>query len=431
MTSTRRAFLASASTLGLAAFARELDAAAPPPVRFKWPWPVKSPDPHALGDPCAALLAATLYPPLYVRAVDGMLEPKGALAGPKEIKNGLRVDLVPGLRPSDVLASLAAAKSRGARLALRDVPVPRVEGEQSVVFPGFLDPDALMRRLATPLAGIARIEPRRLLPTGGWDLAVKERESTSVLELTRRPTTPAVGVQPSGLPRITRFELEGVVDLARSLRTFERFESELSYLADGLFAPRPGARPMDLGALAYVGLRAGTEVPELRSPGAVHRILESLPADRFGHLGLLRRGHVAAEPSSAHDTATLAPNVAVVARVSQPMLVGAAEILARELGGIARVLDDATFARVEAEGRFPLLLDLVRPIDDTAEGAAIALATFAGANVPKSGATPSSVGKEGSAVLGWEIALLGAQASHVWIPRAPFGGLDLAVGAVG
>ncbi|MBK7398887.1 MAG: hypothetical protein IPJ34_21985 [Myxococcales bacterium] len=140
---------------------------------------------------------------------------------------------------------------------------------------------------------------------------------------------------------------------------------------------------------------------------------------------------MAAEPVGAHDTASLAPNVAVVARVSQPMLVGAAEILARELGGIARVLDDATFARVEAEGRFPLLLDLVRPIDDTAEGAAIALATFAGANVPKSGATPSSVGKEGSAVLGWEIALLGAQASHVWIPRAPFGGLDLAVGAVG
>ncbi|MBK7398888.1 MAG: hypothetical protein IPJ34_21990 [Myxococcales bacterium] len=216
MTSTRRAFLAGASMLGLAAFTRELDAAAAPPVRFKWPWPVKAPDPHALGDPCAALLAATLYPPLYVRAVDGMLEPKGALAGPKEIKNGLRVDLVPGLRPSDVLASLAAAKSRGARLALRDVPVPRVEGEQSVVFPGFLDPDALMRRLATPLAGIARIEPRRLLPTGGWDLSVKERESTTVLELTRRPTTPAVGVQPSGLPRITRFELEGVVDLARA-----------------------------------------------------------------------------------------------------------------------------------------------------------------------------------------------------------------------
>ncbi len=428
----RRAFLASAALLGLSTRTTELDAAPSPPVRFKWPWPVRAPDPHALGDPCAALLAATLFPPLYVRAVDGMLEPKGALAGPKEIKNGLRVDLVPGLRPSDVLGSLAAAKSRGGRLALRDVPVPRVEGEQSVVFPGFLDPDALMRRLATPLAGVARIEPRRLLPTGGWDLAVKERESTSVLELTRRPTTPAVGVQPGGLPRIARFELEGVVDLARSLRTFERFESELSYLADGLFAPRPGARAMDLGALAFVGLRAGTEVPELRVPGAVQRILESLPADRFGHLGLLRRGHVAAEPlAGAPDAATLAPNVAVVARVSQPMLVGAAEILARELGGIARVLDDATFARVEAEGRFPLLLDVVRPIDDTAEGAAIALATFAGANVPKAGATPSSVGKEGSAVLGWELALLGAQASHVWIPRAPFGGLDLAVGAVG
>lgn len=427
----RRAFLAGALATS-AVLATPLGAAGPPPVRFKWPWPVRAPDPHALGDLAAALLAATLYPPLYVRAVDGMLEPRLALAGPKEIKNGLRIDLVPGLRPSDVLASIAAAKSRGARLALRDVPVPRVEGEQSVAFPGYLDPDGLMRRLATPLAGIARIEPRRVLPTGGWDLSVKDRESTTALEVTRRPVAAAVGVPPPGLPRLGRFEVEGVVDLARSLRTFERFESEVSYLADGLFAPRPGARPMDLGPLAYVGLRAGTEVPELQQRGAVQRIVESLPADRLGHLGFLRRGHVAPESAAASDVAALAPNVAVVARVSQPLLVAAAEILARELGGIARVLDDATFARVEAEGRFPLLLDVVRPIDETAEGAAVALATFGGATfAPKAGATPQLVGLDGSAALGWEIALLGAQASHVWIPRASFGGFDLATAAVG
>ncbi len=428
----RRGFLSALAALS--SFVPRVAGAATTQARMKWPWPVRLPDPHALGDPCAALLGATLFPPLYVRAVDGMLEPRLALAGPKEIKNGLRLDLVPGLRPSDVLASLAAAKSRGARLALRDVPVPRVEGLQSIAFPGFLDPDLLMRKLATPLAGIARIEPRRVLPTGPFDVVVKDRESTTALELTRRPTVPALpGPPPVGLPRLVRFELEGVVDLARALRTFERFESEISWLGDGLFAPRPGARQMDLGPLGYLALRAGSELPELRAPGAVLRIVESLSADRLGHLGLLRRGHVAADASSAAaDTASLAPNVAIVARVSQPMAVAAAEILARELGGIARVLDEASFARVEAEGRFPLLLDFVRSIDDTAEGAAIALATFAGsATVPKAGSTPRTVALESSAALGWEVALVGAQASHVWVPRAPLGGFDLSGGAVG
>ncbi len=396
------------------------------------------PDPHAANDLVAALLGSAWFPPLYVRAIDGMLEPRAAVGSPKEAKNGLRVDLAPGIRPSDVVASISNARAGGARLALRDVPVPRVDGAHGVVFPGLADQDALMRRLATPLAGVARVEPRRVLPTGPWDLAFDgssgSKDGIGILVGTRRPHAPAVGLVAQTFPsRATRFELEGAVELGRSLRAFERSETDVAWLTDGLFAPRPGARGMDLGPLAYLALRAGREAPELARPGAVLGIVDAIAEDRLDHLGLLRRGHVAkAADATVVDPATIAPNVPILVRASMPIAVAAAEILARDLGGIARMLDDATFDRSLRDGGFPLLLDVVRAVDESTDGAAVALATFEGATTPPaSGTSPRVVALSGSAALGWEIALIGAQAPQVWIPRAPFGGLDLEAAGIG
>ena len=407
-------------------------------VRMRWPWPVRSPDPHSATDLVAALIGAALFPPLYVRAIDGMLEPRAAVGAPKEAGKGalkgLRVDLAPGVRPSDVVSSISNARVGGARLALRDVPVPRVDGAHGVIFPGLVDHDALMRRLATPLAGIARIEPRRLLPSGPWDMSVETRDSVTSLRLVRRPNAPAVGLSASAHPtRIMRFELDGAVDLGRSLRAFERYESDVAWLTDGLFAPRPGARSIDLGALGYLALRAGKEAPELQRAGTVLSIVDAIASDRMSHLGLIRRGQLLTpESASGRDPSTLAPNVPVLVRSSMPIAVAAAEILARDLGGIARSLDDATFEKAMSDGRFPLALDVVRAIDDSPDGLAISLATFDGASVaPPVGSFARGVAEAGSAALGWEIALIGAEASHVWIPRAPLGGLDLEVGGVG
>jgi hypothetical protein len=405
---------------------------------MRWPWPVRMPDPHASNDLVSALIGAALFPPLYVRAIDGMLEPRAAVGAPKEAgkgaQKGLRVDLAPGIRPSDVVGSISNARSGAGRLALRDVPVPRVDGAHGVLFPGLVDHDALMRRLATPVAGIARIEPRRLMPSGPWDATVETRDAVTSLRLVRRPNAPAVGLSASAHPtRITRFELDGAVDLGRSLRAFERYESELAWLTDGLFAPRPGARPIDLGPLAFLALRAGKDAPELQRPGAVLAIVDSIAADRMSHLGLLRRGQLLTpEPMAGRDPSTLAPNLPVLVRSSMPIAVAAAEILARDLGGIARALDDATFDKALADTQFPLMIDVVRPIDDSADGIATALATFDGATVaPASGLGARGVAQAGSAAFGWEVSLIGAQASHVWIPRAPLGGLDLDVGGVG
>ncbi|MBI2393990.1 MAG: hypothetical protein HYV09_30750 [Deltaproteobacteria bacterium] len=433
----RRSFLASVAVAAAALVAPRAHGAART-VRLRWPWPVRAPNPHASNDLVASLVGLSLFPPLWVRAIDGMLEPRAAIGAPKDATSGtlkgLRVDLAPGVRPSDVVASFIEARASGARLALRDLPVPRVDGARGVFFAGLADQDALMRRLATPLAGIARYEPRRIVPSTAWDAAVEARDGSTTLRLVRRPYAPAVGLSAVAHPtRITRFELEGAVDLGRSLRAFERYETELAWLTDGLFAPRPGARPIDLGALGYLALRAGREVPELQRPGAVLAIVDAIAPDRMGHLGLLRRGHAArAEAAKPADAATLAPNVPIMVRASMPIAVAAAEILARDLGGIARALDDETFDKALSDGRFPLALDVVRPIDESADGAAIALATFDGAQTaPPTGGSARAVAQAGSAALGWEIALVGAQASHVWIPRAPFGGLDLEVGGVG
>src|SRR5262245_40718169 len=187
-------------------------------VRMKWPWPVRMPEPHASNDLAAALLGTVLFPPLYVRAIDGMLEPRLAVGAPREVgvgpQKGLRVDLSGAVRPSDVVASISNARSSGARLALREIPVPRVDGAHGVVFLGLADVDSLMRRLATPLAGIARFEPRKVLPTAPYDLSIEARPSgESRLTLNRRPSAPAVGMAAPPAARIARFELEGAVEL--------------------------------------------------------------------------------------------------------------------------------------------------------------------------------------------------------------------------
>ena len=401
---------------------------APPPIRMAWPWPVHAPDPWSSSDVVAALLGVALFPPLYVRAIDGYVEPKLAMGAPKERKLGVRVDLQPYIRPSDVVASLAKARTGGARLVLRDIPVPRVDGQHGVLFPFVGDIDGLMRKLATPLAGIARIEPRRFDPTGVFDMTVEERAGSKLLRLKRRSVWGAPSPALTLPHRVRVFELEGPLDLGESLRAFERGDTDVAWLGDGLFAARPGARSIDLGPLAYLALRAGKDAPELAHAGGVLGLVESIPKERLDHLGLMRRGHVA--PTSAAAFARSAPNVPpgipLLVRASSPIVIAAAEILARDIGATTQAIDDGAFDRTLAEGEFSLALDVVRPIDDTENGAAIALATFDGATIaPAATVGPHAVAAAGSAALGWEIALLGAEAGDVWIPRPPFGGLDL------
>jgi hypothetical protein len=347
----------------------------------------------------------------------------------------VRVDLPVYVRPADVVASLTHARGAGARLWLKDLPVPRVDGMHGVLFPFVGDVDGLMRRLATPLAGIARIEPRKVSAMGAFDIAIEavgggkivDPTAPRVLKLKRRnvwglPVPPLVNAH-----RLRTFELTGSIELAPSLRAFERGDTDVAWLGDGLFSPRVGARTIDLGPLAYLALRAGKQAPQIAHPGGVLGLVDSIAPDRLDHLGLLRRGHVApASGELARSVPSLASDTTIAVRASMPMLVAAAEIVARELEVRSTPLEDAAMDRALADGSFSLALEMVRAIDDTSDGAAIALATFDGATtMPPAGTTPRAVASQGTTAFGWEIALIGAQAGPVWIPRASFGGLDL------
>ena len=114
------------------------------------------------------------------------------------------------------------------------------------------------------------------------------------------------------------------------------------------------------------------------------------------------------------------------------MMLAAAEILARELECAPRIVDDATFEQLTSDGAFALAIDAIRALDDSAEGVAVAAATFDRAAVmPVAASTAASIAISGTTVLAWEIATIGAQAGSVWLPRAAGGGFDLESGAAG
>jgi hypothetical protein len=442
MISSRRAFLSTlgasvGAAIAAATFVDRSRAApsVPPPVRMAWPWPVRAPDPWATNDPVSALLGMSLFPSLYARAIDGVIEPKLALGAPKEAKLGVRVDLPTYVRPADVVASIYRARNAAAKLWLKDVPIPRVDGMHGVLFPFVGDVDGLMRKLATPLAGIARIEPRKVSPMGAFDASVEpigggkavDPAAPRVLKLKRRNVW-GVAVPPLvNAHRLRTFELSGAIDLAQSLRAFERGDTDVAWLGDGLFSPRTGARAIDLGPLAYVAVRAGKDAPEIAHPGGVLGLVDSIAPDRLDHLGLLRRGHLApAATAFPRSAPSLRPDLPIAVRASMPMLVAAAEVIARELGVKVAPLEDAAMDRALADGSFALALEMMRAIDETSDGAAASLATCIGApTLPPAGTTPRAIAAQASCALGWEIALIGAQAGPVWIPRAAFGGLDL------
>jgi hypothetical protein len=422
----RRALLQALGAGAVASLLPRSIEAAPRAVRMRWPWPVRPPRPYALDDLVSALLGATLYPTLYARALDGVIEPRLAVGMPHESKTGIRIDLGAALRPSDVVASISAARAGGASLLLRETPVPRIEGARSVMFPGTSDVDGLLRRLTSPLVGMSRMDPRGLGTTGAFDMVVDPRDGGQRLRLTRRPLAAATPGLParSGYAPIMRFELDGDIDLATSLRDFERGQSEIAWLGDGLFAPRPSSRPIDLGVLAHVAVVAGIDGGPLRAPGAIARAIDAIAPERLDHLGLFRRATLA-EPIASPPPARIADRAPILVRLSEPLLVSAAEILGRELGGQPEKLDDAAWAEAVRQGQGALSLRLIRPLEDGPDGAALALATLMGAPPPAAGVSARQLAASLPAAIGWDIMMVGAEASTVWVPRSTSGGLDL------
>src|SRR5262249_54985610 len=141
------------------------------------PWSLASIDPHRIDDATAALFADAFFDTLYARDEAGAIFPSLAESDPEIDKQNLRVPLPAGLPTPfdpaidarDVVASIARARSFGARGWLAEIPSPRADGRGAILFP-MKDAPKLTRALSSPLTAIVPIgfSPDRPDGTGAF-----------------------------------------------------------------------------------------------------------------------------------------------------------------------------------------------------------------------------------------------------------------------
>ncbi len=373
----RRAFLAGLTALGLApeiALAKGRIAIGGR-CSFRLPWPLGSVDPHRLDDGLAAILGDALFDTLYARDEGGAFVPVLAETEPEPEGNGLRVKLRAGLRtsrgrpfePRDARDAIARARSSGARAWLTDIPAPRVDGRS--LFFTTKDAARLVRALASPLVAMvpAGFAPEAPEGTGPFKWVAKD----GAIFLARN-TLAARG--PSFLDEI---EIRSAADLAASLRSFESGIDDLGWLGSGIIQPRAGSRPFDLGTVAFAVLFTGRDAGTWDAPGVAQRLCDGIPPSKLVPFAL--------GPSWAVDTQQTwggAP-AALLVREDAPWLVELAKAVAASLsrpGGevTARPVPPAELVQRRASRTFALALDVVRPLDRTAIGQLVGLATADG-----------------------------------------------------
>ncbi len=345
------------------------------------PWPTATIDPHRADDATSAILGAALFEPLYL--LPGTTTPTTTDAGaavpvlaesdPEPTHAGLRVALRAGLRSAhdrpidarDAVASIARARSLGARGWLADIPAPHMEGRGALVFATH-DAATLTRALASPLVAI--------VPSG---FAPERPDGTGPFRAERRGDALVLGrsAHAAGGPAF----LDEVVvhpspDLAAPLRAFEAGEDSLGWLGSGLHEPRPGAKAFDFGAVGWAVLRTGRDAGTWDAPGIAQRIADGIAYSRVAYL-------VLGPPWSAQsEQGWGGPACDLVVRDDAPWLVELAKAVAATIARpghevTARPAPIAEVAQRRASRAFALLLDVARPLAPTPLGTFVGLAT--------------------------------------------------------
>lgn len=341
------------------------------------PWPLASLDPHDGASFAAALFADAVFDTLYARDARGAFAPSLAEAEPEIVGDEVRVTIRAGLRSArgravgarECAASIARARAGHARGWLSGVPAPRVSGDalRFVFAPGaplLRDPAALVRVLASPLVAVVPpgFSPESPDGTGPFRATLR----ADGLTLTRNP----------GAARGPAFLDELVVrkaaDLKDSLRAFESGADELGWLGLGLYESRAGARPFDLGPIAYAALFVGRDAGAWDAPGLPQRICDSIAPSRLAPFALGPAWPV--EPSDGWG----GPSGPLLVRDDSPYLLELATTVA---GVLSRPGHELTVRGVSAEELtqrrasrlFTLALDLVRPAGHDPFGALVGL----------------------------------------------------------
>lgn len=434
---SRRSIVTGASALALGA-ALPLPAAAKGRVPasgrfgFRLPWPLASLDPHRLEDGLAAILGEALFDTLYARDESGAIVPSLAEADPEVEGTTLRVKLRAGVRtwrgrpfePREARDAIARARTLGARAWLADVPAPRIDG-RSLVF-ATRDAPRLVRALASPLVA--------MVPAG---FSPEAPEGTGPFKWTTRGSAIALARNPlaaRGPSFLEEVEVRAAADLAASLRSFESGIDELGWLGSGILQPRAGSRPFDLGAVALAVLFTGREAGSWDAPGIAQRLCDGIPPSKLLPFGLGPAWTVDAQQGWGGAPAQL------LVREDAPWLVELARALAASLSRppdnevTAKPVPAAELAARRASQKFALALDVVRPLDRTAFGALVGLATAEGGpravdvvqHPPKLGDVPArSLGRTLRCGVIGDVRVQGGRVADLLLPASSGGGFDL------
>ena len=342
-------------------------------IALRLPWPLATVDPHRLDDATAAIVGPSLFDTLY--AIDGSGATVPSLAeiapepwGPRHVVT-LRAGLVSALgqpiRALDVARSLARAGASGARAWLADLLPAAVESPYRLSFAS-RDASKLARLLASPVTAIvpSGFSPSRPDGTGPFRA---DRDGDGLV--LRRNDAAANG--PAFLDEV---RIRSAPDLAASLSAFESGVDDIGWLGTGLHEPRPGARSFDAGTPAWAILRTGGAAAAWDTPGVAQSLCDGISPSRLAYLAL-GSGWATSESEGWGG----APCELLV-RDDAPWLHELARAVAIGITRTshevtARPIPAAELVAARASRAYSLLLDVVRPLDPSALGSLIGLAT--------------------------------------------------------
>jgi peptide/nickel transport system substrate-binding protein len=350
-------------------------------LRLSLPLRIGELDPHALGDPLAALFGPAIADPLYALDASGRPYPALAAQLPEPTADGsrVRIALRPGLTTAsgkklesrDAVFSLERARKGGGGSVLAELGAPALDPKDRLAF---TMPQSDATRVAFALASpLTAIVPRGFSPgapdgTGAFRATLGRGE----LVLTRNPNAARGGAF------LERVEVRAARDLADALRAFESNLADVGWLGSGLHRPRPGAVSFEGPELGWIVLRTGKDAGAWGAPGIAQKLLDRIPADRLKPLG------VAPISQSASTGATWGGGAAdLLVPDDAPQLAEIAEALAPLLSQSAHPIRAQRIPRVDisakrTDGRFALMLDYVRSVGPP--GRSTLLALLAAAN---------------------------------------------------
>ena len=334
-------------------------------LRLSLPLGIGELDPHALGDPSAALFAPAVADPLYALDASGKPYPALALGLPEPSPDGARVRIAlrPGLTTAagkrlearDVIFSLERAKKSGGVAVLAELGAAALDPKDrlALFLPGS-DATRVAVALASPLTAIV---PRGFSPaapdgTGAFRATFARGELT----LARNPNAAR------GASFLERVEVRAARDLADALRAFESNLVDVGWLGSGLHRPRPGAVSFEGPELGWVVLRTGKDAGAWGGPGIAQQLLDRVPTERLKPLGVAPGTRAAGTGSAWGGGAA-----ELVVGDDSPQLAEIAEALAALLSQPAHSVRAQRIPRAEiskrrADGRFTLMLDFVRSV---------------------------------------------------------------------